>query len=138
MQEAQVQCQGREGPLEKRMTTHSSILAWRIPRTEEPGRLQSTGWQRVRHDRATNTFTFTAPMQPAPERSPGPPEPGPCFPVSCSQAAASFLSSVCLIPHSVTPSLLLLLAAHTIGKNGKQGSVLQKHASIVCSAFPGD
>ena len=40
----------REDPLEKEMATHSSILAWRIPWTEEPGRLQSTGSQRVRHD----------------------------------------------------------------------------------------
>ena len=37
-------------PLEKEMAIHSSILAWRIPRTEEPGRLQSMGSQRVRHD----------------------------------------------------------------------------------------
>ena len=37
-------------PLEKEMATHSSILAWRIPWTEEPGRLRSTGWQRVGHD----------------------------------------------------------------------------------------
>jgi len=37
------------------MTTHSSILAWRIPRTEDPGGLQSMGSQRVGHDRATNT-----------------------------------------------------------------------------------
>ena len=41
---------GQEDPLEKGMATHSSILAWRIPRTEEPGRLQSTGLQKVRHD----------------------------------------------------------------------------------------
>ena len=41
---------GREDPLEKEMATHSSILAWRIPWTEEPGRLQSMGLQRVRHD----------------------------------------------------------------------------------------
>ena len=41
---------GREDPLEKGMATHSSILAWRIPWTEEPGRLQSIGLQRVRHD----------------------------------------------------------------------------------------
>ena len=41
---------GREDPLEKEMATHSSILAWRIPWTEEPGRLQSTGSQRVGHD----------------------------------------------------------------------------------------
>ena len=41
---------GWEDPLEKKMATHSSILAWRIPWTEEPGRLQSTGSQRVGHD----------------------------------------------------------------------------------------
>ena len=40
------------------MATHSSILAWIIPWMEEPGRLQSLGWQRVRHDSVTNTFTF--------------------------------------------------------------------------------
>ena len=49
MQETQVRSLG-ENPLEKEMATHSSILAWRIPRTEEPGRLQSMGSQRVRHD----------------------------------------------------------------------------------------
>ena len=53
MQEAQVQSLGREDPLEKEMATHSSILAWRIPWTEEPGGLQSVGSQRVRHDLAT-------------------------------------------------------------------------------------
>ena len=37
-------------PLEKEMATHSSVLAWKIPWTEEPGRLQSMGSQRVRHD----------------------------------------------------------------------------------------
>ena len=50
MQEARVRSLGREDPLEKGMATHSSILAWRIPWTEEPGGLQSTGWQRVGHD----------------------------------------------------------------------------------------
>ena len=45
-------------PLEKEMATHSSILAWRIPWTEEPGELRSVGSQRVRHDRVTNTFTL--------------------------------------------------------------------------------
>ena len=40
---------GQEDPLEKDMTTHSSILAWKIPWTEEPGRLQSMGLQRVGH-----------------------------------------------------------------------------------------
>ena len=45
MREAQVQSLGREDPLEKEMATHSSILAWKIPWTEEPGRLQSMGSQ---------------------------------------------------------------------------------------------
>ena len=50
---------GWEDPLEKEMATHSSILARRIPWTEESGVLQSRGMQRVRLDWATNTFTFT-------------------------------------------------------------------------------
>ena len=50
MQETQVQSLGREDPLEKEMATHSSILAWKIPWTEEPGELQSMGPQRVGHD----------------------------------------------------------------------------------------
>ena len=50
MQETWVQFLGPEDPLEEEMATHSSILAWRIPRTEEPGELQSTGLQRVGHD----------------------------------------------------------------------------------------
>ena len=49
-----VWCLSREDPLEKRMATHSSILVWEIPWTEEPGRLQSMGSQRVRHAWATN------------------------------------------------------------------------------------
>ena len=59
MQETQVQPLGREDLLEKRMATHSSILAWRIPWSEEPGGIQSLGSQRVGHDRATNTHTGT-------------------------------------------------------------------------------
>ena len=50
MQETQVQSQSRKDPLEKGMATHSSISTWRIPWTEEPGGLQSTGSQRVGHD----------------------------------------------------------------------------------------
>ena len=50
MQETRVQSLGQEDPLEKEMVTHSSILAWRIPWTEEPGGLQSTGSQRVGHN----------------------------------------------------------------------------------------
>ena len=49
MWEMQVRSLGREDPLEKGMATHSSILAWRIPWTEEPGGLWSMGSQRVRH-----------------------------------------------------------------------------------------
>ena len=50
MRETWVQSLGREDPLEKEMATHSTILAWRIPWTEEPGGLQSTGSQRVGRD----------------------------------------------------------------------------------------
>ena len=57
MQETKAQPLGWEDPLEKEMATHSSILAWRIPWTEELGGLQSMELQRVRHDWATNTFT---------------------------------------------------------------------------------
>ena len=49
MQETQVRFLGWEDPLEKGMATHSSILAWRIPWTEEPGRLMTMGSQRVGH-----------------------------------------------------------------------------------------
>ena len=45
-------------PGEKRMAAHSSIVAWRIPWTEEPGGLQSMGLQRVRHDLTTNALTY--------------------------------------------------------------------------------
>ena len=50
MQEAWVRTLGWEDPLEKEMAIHSSTIAWKIPWTEEPGRLQSMGSQRVRHD----------------------------------------------------------------------------------------
>ena len=50
IQETQVRPLGQEDPLEEGMATHSSIFAWEIPRTEEPGGLQSMGSQRVGHD----------------------------------------------------------------------------------------
>ena len=50
MQETRVQSLGQEDALEEVMTTHSSILAWKIPWTEEPDRLQSMGSQRVKHN----------------------------------------------------------------------------------------
>ena len=50
IQETQVQSLGQEDPLEKEMATHSSILAWKIPWTEDPDGLQSMGSQRVRHN----------------------------------------------------------------------------------------
>ena len=58
MQETWVRSLSREDPLEKRMATHSSILAWRIPWIGEPGGIQSVGLQRVGYDWVTNTFTF--------------------------------------------------------------------------------
>ena len=58
MQQTWVRSLGWEDSLEKEMSAHSSILAWRISWTEEPDRLQSMGSQRVRHNWATNTATF--------------------------------------------------------------------------------
>ena len=57
VQEIQVRSLGREDPLEKEMGTHSSILAWRIPWTEEPGRLQSTGSQSWTPWKRLSTYT---------------------------------------------------------------------------------
>ena len=54
MRETWVRSLGQEYPLEKEMATHSSILAWKIPWTEEPGGLLSTGSQRFGHGRATS------------------------------------------------------------------------------------
>ena len=59
MQEVWVQFLGQKDPLEKRMATHSCILAWKIPWTEEPGGLQSMVSQRIRHDKATNTMNYS-------------------------------------------------------------------------------
>ena len=53
MQETRVQSLGREDPLKEEMATHASILAWEIPWTEAPGRLQSTGSKRLGHGLAT-------------------------------------------------------------------------------------
>ena len=58
MRETPIQSLGQEDPLEEEMATHSSILTWRIPWTKEPGRLQSTGSQRVSLNWAADTFTF--------------------------------------------------------------------------------
>ena len=59
MQETRVRSLGWEVPVEKGMAIHSSTLAWRIPRTEKLGGPQSTGSQRVRHNRVTDTFILT-------------------------------------------------------------------------------
>ena len=59
MRKTWVQSLGREDPLEKEMATHSSVLAWRIPWTEEPGELESTGLQRVVHDCTLYNFKIS-------------------------------------------------------------------------------
>ena len=61
MQELQFRYQGWEDPLELEMATSSSILAWEIPWTEEPGRLQYMGLQKVRHDLVNNNNKYTSP-----------------------------------------------------------------------------
>ena len=72
------QSRGREDPLEKEMATHSSILAWKIPWVEEPGRLQSMESQRVRHDWATSLSLFLSLLNPLAKSAV----------MSCSPAAA--------------------------------------------------
>ena len=72
MWETWVPSLSREDHLEKEMATHSSTLAWKIPQTEEPGRLQSMGLQRVRHDWATSLFydsCLSCPFQSKPPSS---------------------------------------------------------------------
>ena len=71
MQETQVRFLDREDSLEKEMATHSSTLAWKIPRTEKPGRLQSMGSQRVGHDWATSLPVFLPEESPWTEESDG-------------------------------------------------------------------
>ena len=61
--ETRVRSLGQVDPLERAMATHSSILVWRIPCTEEPGGLQSMGSQRVIHGGATNTNTLWPTLQ---------------------------------------------------------------------------
>ena len=61
MQKTQVQSLGQEDPLEEEMATHSNILAWRIPWTEEPGGLQSMGSQSIRHELVTKDTRITLP-----------------------------------------------------------------------------
>ena len=56
MQETQARSLDREDPLKENLATHSSVLAWRVPWTEEPGRLQALGLQRGGYDWATNTL----------------------------------------------------------------------------------
>ena len=58
MQETLVHSPGQKDPLEKEMATHSSILAWEIPRTEEPGGLQSMGFKRAGHDLVSKTVNI--------------------------------------------------------------------------------
>ena len=58
VQETRIRSLGQEDPLEKGMATHLSIFAWRIPWTEEPGRLQSVGLQKLGGDSVTNAFTI--------------------------------------------------------------------------------
>ena len=69
MGETQVLSLGQEDPLEKEMAAHSSTLAWKIPWTEEHGRLQSMGSQRVGRDSATSHFTVL-PGHKEPEQTP--------------------------------------------------------------------
>ena len=90
MWETWVQSLGWEDPLEKEMAIHSSTIAWKIPWTEEPGRLQSMGSQRVGHDWATSLFTFPFLLS----------QPG-----STPEASLTLLTGTILIPYDPPPHL---------------------------------
>ena len=98
MQATQVPSLGQEDPPEKEITILSSILAWRIPWTGEPGGLQSMGLRRVRHDWVTNTFTFISLLVPT-------------RPYMSTQTHTHFPSGLislwCMSPLTTTVSLLL-------------------------------
>ena len=70
-EEMQIQSLDQEDPLEEGMATHSSILAWRIPWTEEPGKLQSTGSHRVGYGWNNVACTLTGGMRLIPSKPPG-------------------------------------------------------------------
>ena len=69
VEETQVQSLGQKDPLEEEVATQSSILAWKIPKTEKPGRLPSMGSQRVRHNLATKLPSRPPPPPPPPPNS---------------------------------------------------------------------
>ena len=104
MQETQVWFLGQEDPLQKSLAIHSGILAWTIPWTATPGRLQSMSSQRVRQDWVTNTFTFTTSMVPMAwhKASTG----SLCLFLSCSGALLAYR--------------LVLAAVHTVVTGKKQ------------------
>ena len=89
MQKTLVLSLGQEDPLEKEMATHSSILTWRIPWTEEPSRLQSTGSQRLRYNWASNIFTALNNLQ--------------LTLYTCQATWWTILCSISLKPHSSSP-----------------------------------
>ena len=79
------------------MATHSSILAWRIPWTEEPGGLQSMGSQRVGRDWATNIFTFTFPSTLGAAPFPAPPHPPPTNGINLALFTLLLVSQMALV-----------------------------------------
>ena len=90
MRETQVQSLGGEDPLEKEMATHSSTLAWKIPRMEERGRLQSMGSQRVGHNWATSLSLSYQPY---------------FLPILTQEELSYFMSKVASLPWYLHPSL---------------------------------
>ena len=125
MQETWVRSLGGEDPLGKGMATHSSILAWRIPWTEERGGLQSMGSQRVGHDWGTNTSTSMGLVGPIPEVCQRLKERG-------SKKGHLFLKAVCM--KSQEGGLLIRKSyCYRSQKGGKWLSDLRKYIIRECS-----
>ena len=111
--ETQIWSLGWEDSLEKEMATHSCILAWEIPWTEEPGGLQSMELHTVRHDWVTNTFTFTGSLH------------GSVTP--CDSNLRSWKQQLCIPGLPQSPSLQLSEAKRTTGNCTRTGTPKPSH-----------
>ena len=130
MHESQVQSPGREDPLEKGMATHSSILAWRIPWTEDPGGIQSMGSQRVGHDWA-HTHTHTGWMQSSSETGEARGHFSRLLPPTCSESTTSLWKE--LVHMSAAHLLWLLLKGRCpdcLALIAKGASIQKSHGTV--------
>ena len=139
MGEMWVQPLGQEDPLEKEMATHSSILAWKIPWTQEPGGLQSMGSQRVRHNLVTKqqqlisftckskSPTFQAPISSSVKRENHRNVSQACWEVTIDNTYKILCVQCLILGTCLIESWLIILGSQlTPGKCGRSGKPLKK------------